>query len=169
LLAIRLERGAIFTGEKNCWSSGYRGRTEVSSNISNNLFGCLGSRLTFRCPSPPWMQQIPPRTHSLVPTSARVMVSETLDDVIPDRRKFCYQQRLTKWNPDVIHHEETTGKILKIQIFNSLNAFCVLRKSVIKNLVCRSIEAMPTTKKRLKLISSGVNLRGWQDRNHQSN
>jgi hypothetical protein len=62
------------------------------------------------------------------------MVSETLDDVIPDRRKFCYQQRLTKRNPDVINHEETTGKILKIQIFNSLNAFCVLRKSVVKNL-----------------------------------
>jgi hypothetical protein len=97
------------------------------------------------------------------------MVSETLDDVIPDRGKFCYQQRFTKRNPDVIHHKKTAGKILNIQTINGPNAFRVLCESIVKNLASRSIEAMPTTKKRLKLISSGVNLRGWQVRNHQSN
>lgn len=115
------------------------------------------------------MQHIPPRAHAFVSALSGIVVTETIDNRVPNGSKLRDQQRLPQWYPNIVHHEKTTEKILDVEVIDIPNTIGMFRLSIVKILASGNIEASAPTKNRLKLISAGANLRGWQVRNHQSN
>jgi hypothetical protein len=71
------------------------------------------------------MDNIPSRSHLIVSTLSRVMITETVQQTIPKRIESLNEKAFTKRNPDIINHQVAAPKIFESKIFGILNGFCV--------------------------------------------
>jgi hypothetical protein len=80
------------------------------------------------------MQNIPPRPHPLVSPTPWVVITEAIDDGVPDRRELRYQKGLPQRDPYVVNNQKTTEKVVQVKVGDGLNTIGVLLKAVEKRL-----------------------------------
>jgi len=57
------------------------------------------------------MQLVPQRTLTTVPAATGIVVSKSLDNLIPERLELLNQKRFAECDPNVVNNEVTKGEI----------------------------------------------------------
>ena len=74
-------------------------------------------------PSPTGVEHIPRRALLLVSAFTRVVISEPVENPVPQRREHLNHQRLAQRNPDVVHHQITASEIFDPKILRLADGF----------------------------------------------
>lgn len=86
---------------------------------------CLQS---FR-PSSAGMWHIPCGFSLIMPPLARIVIAESVNYTVPQRREYGDQQGFGQGNPDVFDDQKTAMKIRKLKVMRFINGVGVLRKT----------------------------------------
>lgn len=105
---------------------------EICHHISCDVVGRFRSFPTLYSPRPTWVQYIPSWTHSSIPTTSWIVISETVNNGVPYRRKSADKERLAEWNPDVFDNQKATMEFFEIEVFDRSNAFRMFAKAIEK-------------------------------------
>ena len=69
----------------------------------------------------------------LIPALARIMISEAVNEPIPNRREHLYQKVFAERNPDVVHHQIAACEMLDRKILRRPNRFGVFRQAIVES------------------------------------
>jgi len=98
---------------------------KVHLHLTRYLLRSLRTERAFRGPRTARVQDVPSRTHALVPAASGIVVSETVYEVVPDGGEVGDQERFSKGDPDIVHYEESAVEVGDIEVGRGDNAFGV--------------------------------------------
>jgi hypothetical protein len=58
-----------------------------------------------------------------------IMISKAVNLSIPKRMIGLNQERFSQWDPNIVHNQEATFEIIKIQVFRLFDRYSVLDQS----------------------------------------
>lgn len=103
--------------------------TQVLLDISLDVFLCLGSRLELMCPRATWVEHVPPRYLSLMPSAARVVIAKAVNDRVPHGNEATDEQTLSQRNPDRFCDQPSSVKVVDVEVGCGLHAVGVLAQA----------------------------------------
>jgi hypothetical protein len=80
----------------------------------------------------------------IVTPASRIMNAETIQAPVPQRCEHLNQERLAKWDPNVIHRQITTTKILEFEVLRLVDRLGVLTEPLVQDRPGRCIQTEAT-------------------------
>jgi hypothetical protein len=114
-------------------------RLKVPSYARNNFIKGLRVVFAASCPRSTGMKYIPRRTLTAVSTFAGIVISESIQRLIPDQRELVDQQQLSQRDPNVVDDKPPTRKIREGKISNLGNRLCVFEQAAIQHVPGRRV------------------------------